>query len=516
MQTQGAGQSRPIDSILIVGGGTAGWLTAAYLRRVIDKIPGAPVEITLVESEEIGTIGVGEATVITLRDMMKALGVAEGRFLKQCDATFKHGIRFRGWRNGETNDHFFHSFEAPSLGDGFSITQHWVAARLRGEETEPFDCAVGVQATLAEGGRAPKLWNSPGYEAPVAYAYHLDAGLFARLLQEVAIGAGVRRIQDTVVRVEAEGDRILAVHTRARGPLTADLYIDCSGFRSLLLGAALGEPLVDYAKALPCDRAVALRIPHAPDAPLRPFTTATAAESGWIWDLDLQSRRGTGHVYASAFTTAEDAERRLRAYVGRAAEGCPALHLRAPAGRRRRLWVGNCVGVGLAGGFIEPLESSGIYLVETGLRLLFDHLPAALPSPPLADQYNRLMADLYDEVRDFVAMHYCTTARRDSPFWRYQADGGQVPDSLARRLALWRHKIPAPSDVISNVCLFGYANYTFILAGMGWLPDDFPGARFIDAGRSRKLFDQMKDIRRRALALSPPHRDVVQRLAAAA
>ena len=506
----------PIDSILIIGGGTAGWLTAAYLRRVIDKVPGAPVEITLVESEEIGTIGVGEATVLTLRDMLKVLGVTEPNFLKQCDATFKHGIRFEGWHTGDATDHYFHAFEAPSLGDGCSIIQHWIAARLRREETAPFALSVGVQAALAEAGRAPKLWSSPPYEAPVPYAYHLDASKFARLLQKVAVDGGVRRIQDTVERVEAEGEHITAIHTRKHGALTADLYVDCSGFRSLLLGAALGEPLVDYTKCLPCDRAVALRVPHLPNSSLRPYTTSTATEIGWIWDIDLQSRRGTGHVYASAFATAEEAESRLRAHVGPAAEGCPALHLRAPAGRRQRLWVGNCVGVGLAGGFIEPLESSGIYLVEMGLRLLFDHLPTMLPSAPLADQYNRLMTGLYDEIRDFVVMHYCLTARRDSAFWRYQAEGSHIPDSLARRLALWRHKMPAPSDITSNVCLFGYSNYTFILAGLGWQPDDIPGGRFIDPARSRKLFSQMKDLQQRALTMSPAHREIVQRLVGAA
>ncbi|CAN7225830.1 tryptophan 7-halogenase [Pseudoduganella sp. LjRoot289] len=464
-----------INSIAIVGGGTSGWMAAAYLNKVL-SVGGAPIAITVVESDDIGIIGVGEATVPTIKGILAMLEIQEWEFMVETDATFKNAIRFQDWLNtpgeGVPGNDFYHLFEAPPVISGFSAATHWTSLADRGAQPRRFDLAVGVQGVLCENARSPKSEGGRPYEAPVPYAYHLDAVKFGQFLRRLAVGRGVRHVVDTVteVRKGPEGE-IAGLLTQANGELQADFYIDCSGFRSLLLGGALEEPFCDWSEYLLCDRAVACQLPHASaDVPLRSYTTSSAKEAGWIWEIDLFTRRGNGYVYSSRHSTPERAEEVLREHLGPAADGASMRHLDMQIGHRRNMWVKNCLGLGLAGGFLEPLESTGIYLVEVALSIFVDHIGTGPASPYLAQRFNGKMQSIYEELRDFIQMHYVTSNRDDTPFWRDYTSKVKMSDNLKYKLDLWTFKLPTITDLDGKLTLFGPSSYAYILAGMDRLP----------------------------------------------
>lgn len=462
----------PYRSIVIVGGGTAGWLAATYLQRTLGANPELPIAITLVESPEIGIIGVGEATVPTLRQTMRLLGIPEAALFKHADATLKNGIRFVGWRNGgdAASDSYDHPFDTPMPYEGYTSITHWLNLKQRGVAVPPYATAGVVQTALFDPALSPKLMTSPDYEAPVPYGYHLDAVKLGALLKDVALSRGVKHVVGTVVSVRCSEAGIDSVRLADDSVHAGDLFIDCSGFNSLLIGKALDVPWVSYSDVLLCDRAVACPVPHAQaDGQLLSYTTATAQPSGWTWDIDLQSRRGTGYVYASAFATEEQAEAQLRRHNG-AADDAEVRHLKMRVGHRARVWEKNCLALGLASGFIEPLESTGIYLVEHAIQMFLDYLPASADAEQPRAKYNAMMSDLYDELRDFIVMHYVLTQRQDTPFWRAYVNEVKLPDTLAAVLELWREKAPSNTDINRRLSLFSAVNWFYILAGMHRLP----------------------------------------------
>jgi tryptophan halogenase len=498
-----------LRSIAILGGGTAGWLTAAYLNRVLGGAYG--VQITLVESEDIGIIGVGEATIPTLRNTLQAIAIPEPEFLAGANATFKTGIKFRDWK--EPGASFYHPFEPPTLSDGFNIGLHWVNLRNAGVDVGDFASAVGAQSTLCEAGRGPKLWHSQPYEAPLGYAYHLDAIKFAKLLRDTATGRGVKRIVGTVDDVALDDDGYIAsLHTKEGDTIAADLFIDCSGFAGLLIEKTLKDPLVKFDDLL-CDRAVAFQIPFADKTrPIRPFTTCTAKSAGWIWEIDLFDRMGTGYVYSSAFISDEDAEAELCRHHGIDRATVTPRRIPMRVGRRTNFWIKNCIAIGLSSGFIEPLESTGIYLIEAAMKLLIDYLPSRRPSDALVDRYNRLMRDSYDDIRDFIVAHYVTSPRRDTPFWRAYTEEVKISDSLAGNLALWKQRLAMPPDIHSPLVLFGATNYNYILAGMDWLPRSTPMDGIIEPAKSRAILEEMKKIQAAAMPMHADHREYLTKL----
>lgn len=300
----------PYRSILIVGGGTAGWLAAAYLQRILGNNPDAPIDIRVVESTEIGPIGVGEATVPTLRNMMRLLDIPESALFGEADATLKNGIRFVGWRNGgdAATDSYDHPFDPPMVMHGYSTIAHWLNLKQRGLTTQPYAQAGTVQTALFDANLSPKMMNSPNYEAPVTYAYHLDAVKLGRLLQRIAIERGVQHTIGEVESVDLNDAGIEAVHLKDGQRLAADLFVDCTGFAAVLIGKALEVPWVSYSDTLLCNRAVACPVAYDDaNQPLRSYTQATAQNAGWAWEIDLQSRRGTGYVYSSAHCSDEQA-----------------------------------------------------------------------------------------------------------------------------------------------------------------------------------------------------------------
>ncbi len=508
----------PYRSILIVGGGTAGWMAAAYLQRVLGSNPELPVQIRLVEAPEIGSIGVGEATVPTLQATLQAMGIPESALFTQADATLKNGIRFVGWKHGGSaaSDRYDHPFDPPVTLAGHSTMVHWMNLHQRGLSTKAFDEAGGVQTALYEKNLSPKFLNSPDYQAPITYAYHLDAIKLATLLRTVATSRGVQHSQGEVTEVEVGEAGIQAVRLKDGQRLTADLYIDCTGFASLLIGKALDVPWVSYADSLLCDRAVACPIAH-PDAqqPLRSYTTATARGAGWTWEIDLQTRTGTGYVYSSAHCSDDEALATLRQLHGSAVPMAEPRLLKMRIGHRARMWEKNCLALGLAGGFIEPLESTGIYLIERALQSFLDYLPATPSATQGRSKFNALMGDLYDELRDFILLHYIISGRRDTPFWRDYTEEVAVPPSLQELLDLWNEKLPHNTDIQRKQSLFASGNYFYILAGLNRLPSQGIGpARYLPPAVSQEALAHIAKIRAAAVQQSPTMREYTQKMRA--
>ncbi|HEY6815171.1 MAG TPA: tryptophan halogenase family protein [Croceibacterium sp.] len=494
--------------IIIVGGGTAGWITAGYLARAFNAVERS-AEITLIESPDAGRIGVGEATFPTLRRTLSHLQIDEREFLRRTGATFKHGVRFENW--ARTRHSYYHTFEALLGQTGGETGDAWLARRSA-NEARPFAYEYGVQAFAADAGRAPKLLSDPEYMGQLNYAYHVDADLLGDLLCEKMVAAGVQHLRDDVVDVVRAGDTGLleAVIGRREGRLDADFFVDCTGFAAVLLGKALDVPFVPYGQYLLCDRAVALRLPYASDhEAVDPFTTARALDYGWMWKVGLQSRSGQGHVYCSAMLSDDDAEQQLRQVTGAGSE-LPARRLKFRTGRSARSWEANCVAIGLAGGFIEPLESTGIYLIEEGARLLARLMPLDGGGfARSAEAYNRHMASLYEEIRDFIVLHYCVTRRDDTPFWQAVQRPEHIPDRVRELMQLWKGRSPAPEDLATSHA-FPALSYQYVLYGMDWITDE--AARRARLKGAALPPPELEGRRAELLRLLPRHGEYLQTL----
>ena len=512
---------QPIKNVLIVGGGTAGWLTAAFLARTLGTSAPEGVRITLVESSDIGIIGVGEATFPSIRGTLAAIGIDEARFVRESNATFKQGIKYVDWvrpRGASGADHYFHPFSQPSQRPGGpDLLPYWLLGAA-GPGTA-FAEAATLQKRIADASRAPKRVSDGDFLGPMNYAYHFDAGRFAALLATHAKSLGVVHTVATVERVELDAEgAIAAVVTREAGALSADLYIDCTGFRAALIEGALGSPLRAMNDVLFADRALALQVPYPrPDTPIASYTIATAQEAGWTWDIGLQERRGVGYVYSSRHTDDARAEEVLRQHIGPASETLSPRLLKLRVGYREMQWVKNCVSVGLSGGFIEPLESSGIGLIETAAYLIGYLFPFNGDTAPVARVFNDLMRQRYQRIFDFVKMHYCLTQRTDTPFWIDNAEARSVPDSLRERLAMWRCRPPHRMDFITDVEMYPPSSWQYVLYGMEYSTDlgasraAYP--RFVDAQRE---FAMIRQVSQHALADLPAHRALVEQLCAKA
>jgi tryptophan halogenase len=488
--------------LVIVGGGTAGWLTAAYLDRAFNRDGARPLGITLVESAAIGRVGVGEATIPTLKRTLDFLGIRERDFLRRTKATLKHAIRFEDWaRPGHV---YYHPFEALETKVGIDPAPGWLMRRAAGS-TVPFHVEAGIQSVVADAGRSPRrVEDAQDYLGRLPYAYHTNAEALGDMLCETACGRGVRRIVDEVVSVvQTEDGDIAALNTRNNGCIEGDFFDDCTGFASLLIGKVLKTPYQPFGQNLLCDRAVAIPSPYRePPANIAPYTTCTALSAGWMWKIGLQDRLGLGYVYSSAFTTPDQAERELRQKAG-LDESLGARHLQMRVGRHAASWVRNCAAIGLSAGFIEPLESTGIYLVELAAAKLAAYFPLSGYNEGAVALFNAEMGEAYDSIRDFVVAHYCLTRRADTEFWREVQRRERIPDSLAQLLELWRDLPPMAAHIPARA-FFGHANYQFILYGMDWTPPEVMrnAPRW---GKGNEDVDRIRQAAARALADLPQH-----------
>ena len=499
--------------VLIVGGGTAGWLTAGYLaKRLGADLPGG-ARIQLVESADIGILGVGEGTFPTIRRTLDTIGIDEAEMVRRCGATFKQGAKFVHWAEppgSPGQDHYFHAFQVAENPGGFELLPYWL---LGGAGSDGWDQVSTPQKAAADAHRAPKLPTHPSFAGPLNYAFHFDAVTLAEMLRDQGIANGVDHLVDTVSEVLlAEDGSIAGVRTQEHGVLEADLYIDCTGFRAELIGKTLGMPYRSCLETLFCDRAIAIQVPYAgPHDPIASYTISTAQEAGWIWDIGLDRRRGTGHVYSSDHMDDERAEEVLRAYLGPAAERLEGRRFRFNAGFRETNWHKNCVAIGLSSGFFEPLEATGIVFSELAASLVANLFPWGGDYETSARQFNSVMLERYERTLDFIKLHYCITKRRDSAFWRDNVESSSIPDTLHERLERWRYRYPTEIDVDANVDIFSEHSWQYVLYGMGWKTDLGPKAgiyRYFDDARA--AFAEVRRQSQFAIANLPTNRKLVE------
>lgn len=498
-----------VKTITIIGGGTAGWMTAAYLNKVF----GESIDIRLVESPTVSTIGVGEATFSTIKLFFDYLELDESEWMPECSGSYKLAIKFVNWnREGR---HFYHPFQRHEIVDGFSIGEWWLKLK---DNLGSYDYSCFTVPYLCDTQRSPRYLDGRVFDTKVEdyfrpekafkknmlsnltiqypYAYHFNAGQLATYLQKLAVRKGVTHIKDDVLDVKLTDDgSIGAVVTKEHGEIGGDLFIDCTGFRSLLLGKALNEPFISYSDSLLCDSAIALQVPRNIEKQgMNPYTTATALSAGWVWNIPLYERDGTGYVYSSAFTTAEEAEREFRKHLGSVADKCNANHIRMRIGRSRNAWVKNCVAIGLSNAFVEPLESTGIFFIQHGIEELVAAFPDRTIDPALVKQYNKARAHCVDGVREFLTIHYCASTREDTPFWKATKKDIKLSDELKERMEQWKMHFPNSRNINQHYHGFEAYSYSVMLEGLGYLPQrSLPVLDHVNDSRARKTFGEISE-----------------------
>jgi tryptophan halogenase len=502
-----------IRRVVIVGGGTAGWLAACRIAAAADPAARPPIEVTLIESPDVATVGVGEGTWPTMRGTLERIGIPEAEFLLACDASFKQGSRFIGWATGAADDAYLHPFTPPVEAAPRDLIAAWAE-----RPALAFADAVTPQARVARLGLAPRQRTMPSYQGALNYAYHLDAGKFAALLARHGVERlGVRHIRDHVTDVErTEAGDIAAVRTREAGAVGGDLFIDCTGHAALLIGGVFEVPFIDQGHVLFNDRALVVQVPVDPDSPIASQTDATAHAAGWTWDIGLPGRRGVGCVYSSQHLTDDGAEATLRAYIAKAAPGADGAaltprRLAFRSGFRERYWVRNCLAVGLSAGFLEPLEASAIVTIELSLDALLDGFPADRAAMDLhAARFNALFRYRWDRIVEFLKLHYLLSARNE-PYWRAHREPASTPPRLTELLALWRDQPPSVRDFPQIDEVFPAASYQYVLYGMGFAP---PARGPLRPGGPAPALAQVEQ-RGRALSASlPTNRAYLSALAA--
>ena len=494
-------------SLVVVGGGSAGWMTAVYLNKLFNS-DKRNFDITVIESKDIGIIGVGEATVHSVRFFFAAMGLDEADLMKVTNGTFKTGIMFRNWMKpkGDKTHEYFHPFEQQRLGRGLDISSAWMVSGRDG--LERYDESVSLSAALIREGHGPKGPNSPAYQGVVPYGYHIDAVLLARYLRDKAVEAGVRHIEATITDATVEDGTIKAVHAEGL-TVEGDFFIDCTGFRGLLIDKLKSGNWNSFEDALPCNRAVAIQRELTPGEAPKPYTVATALTNGWAWQIDLSNRQGTGYVYDGNRLSEAEAEAELRAFLGPQSEVLKCTHLKMKIGCREEFWVGNCIATGLAGGFIEPLESTGLHLINLAAGLMGTHLLATEPNQALRDSFNRLMRGFYQDLKQFIVLHYCLTDRDDTDFWRKAPATVDHTPWLKSQLEIWQHKICEFQDLAGSFSTtFSDENYRYILYGMQHYPRLGYAA---PEGGFDPLFAQVKAIGANAVAATLSHADYLAR-----
>ena len=502
--------SHPIRSgeagrrIVVVGGGTAGWMTAAALSRFLDPA----WSVTLVESDAIGTVGVGEATIPLIQNFNAGLGIDEAEFIAATNGSYKLGIEFVGW--GDPESKYLHAFGLVGRSLGILPFQHyWLRGRAEGLAGPLGDYVLNNVA--CEANRFAHVQRPQGSALPpMVYAYHFDASLYAAFLRRYAETRGVERQEGKIASVElaSESGDVASVTLEDGCAVAGDLFIDCSGFRAILIEDALETGWVDWSHWLPCDRAIA--VPCEATEPLTPYTRSTAHAAGWQWRIPLQNRTGNGHVFCSAAMEEDEARDILMANLDGAPTGEPRT-LRFTTGMRKRFWNRNVVAIGLSSGFLEPLESTSIHLIQTGIQRLLDYLPVSGFGDADRDNFNRRAAYEMERIRDFIILHYHANGREGQPFWD-QLRNMEIPDSLAEKLGMFR----AGGKVIRDQDeLFDVPGWVQVMIGQGVEPQGWhPLADSLPSDRLGQFLDTVKTAYQRDVARLPGHGDYVRNLAA--
>ncbi len=505
-----------IKSIVIVGGGTAGWITAGTLAAKIRKHYSEGINICLVESPKTPIIGVGEGTWPTMRNTLKKMGVRETDFIRECNASFKQGAKFVHWCTGQKNDFYYHPLVLPQGFSDINLAPHWLAD----SNNQSFSNAVCVQETLCEAGLAPKLITTPEYAAVANYAYHLDAGAFAEFLKKhCTTKLGVTHLLADVINVNAadNGD-IASITTDTQGDIAGDLFIDCSGFNSLLLGKHYEVPFISCKDVLFIDTALAVHLPYENDnSPIASHTISTAQDSGWIWDIGLPTRRGIGHVFSSAHSSTEQAEEKLHQYLRQHSSKTDQLSVRKiliTPGHRAKFWEKNCVAVGLSAGFLEPLEASALVLIEISAAMIAEQLPATrIAMDIIAKRFNETCLYRWQRIIDFLKLHYTLSKREDSDFWRDNKRPNSIPESLQELMILWRYQSPWHMDFDRAVEVFPAASYQYLLYGMGHTTAASPqGMSSRNRQLAQELFNKNTTLAQQLKNQLPSNRELINKI----
>lgn len=450
---------KPLKNIIIVGGGTSGWMAAACFAKLLRPLG---ISITLVESSEIGTVGVGEATIPPILDFIRLLGIDERHFIQSTQATFKLGIKFNDWY--ELGQSYWHQFGAVGANiDGVQFYQHWLRSKRAGNPAQFTDYAPAI--AMAKKNTFDIITDARHALQGAKYALHFDATLVAKYLRDYAEKNGVLRIDSKIQRaLLAEQGDVAAILLEDGRELAADFFIDCSGFRGIIIEEALNSGYENWSAYLPCNSAVVAQTTNHGSA--APYTQSTALSCGWQWRIPLQQRTGNGYVFCSNYCSDEEATALFTQNLQGELVTAPRI-LRFVTGKRKQLWKRNCIAVGLASGFLEPLESTSIHLAMKTILKFVEMLPAAGPDQPTIDEFNRQLDAEYESIRDFIILHYCTTNRRDSEFWRWCASM-EIPASLQTKIALFKSCGRLQRDEFN---LFTANSWYAVLEGMGLRPD---------------------------------------------
>ena len=495
----GALESTAIQKIVIVGGGSAGWMAAAALSNVLDR----RCQITLVESEQIGTVGVGEATIPTIQLLNETIGLDEREFMRQTRATFKLGIEFVNW--GREGHRYFHGFSHFGIAfDALPVHQHWLKHRHLPDMGELEDYSLAWHA--ARLGRFAMPTRQAGLlSSSYNYAFHFDATLYARHLRDLSVARGVVRTEGRIVQVlrHPESGFVTSVELENGASVEGDFFIDCSGFQALLIGQAMQVGYESWLQWLPCDRAVA--VPCSLEGPPSPYTRSTALKAGWQWTIPLQHRIGNGHVFSSAFTTEEDATQALMSRLPGQALAEPRT-LQFTPGRRHKAWEHNVLALGLASGFLEPLESTSLHLVHSGIATLLGIFPDRHCHSALRNEYNRRFAIEMERIRDFLILHYKLSERTDSEMWRHCAHM-EVPPSLQERIELFRQ---GGHLQIDNHDLFGHESWLAVHLGQFNVPQSHAALLDLRPVDGRAGLMRLQQALRQAAEQMPRHEDFLK------
>jgi flavin-dependent dehydrogenase len=502
-----------IKRIVVVGGGSAGWLTAAIIaaERGVDA---GGLRVTLLESPDVAPLGVGEGTWPSMRDTLHRIGVSESDFVRECEVSFKQGSRFDGWIDGVDAHRYFHPFAAPHGYFDANLPARWHALG----PGVPFAELVCPQPQLCLHGRAPKQAATPEFAAVSNYGYHLDAGKFGEFLRRHATARlGVTHVRDHVLAVNAHPDGdIASLQTREHGAVEGDLFIDCTGSRALLLAGHYGVALQSQRHVLFNDSALAVQVPYPhEDSPIASPTISSARAAGWIWDIGLPSRRGVGYVYSSSHSTDDQAQQVLQDYLK--ATNSPAAvaaprKLSFQPGYRERFWHRNCVAVGQSAGFIEPLEASALAMVELAAATLADTLPATRAAmDACARRFNDAFTYRWERVIEFLKLHYVLSRRSDSDYWLDNLANASIPERLQESLLVWRDRPPSRHDFPRIEEIFPAASYQYVLLGMGFEPAWQEAPRRSDQpALADRFVGEAAALTRRMLAGLPGNRELIE------
>jgi tryptophan halogenase len=507
--------------VVIVGGGTAGWLAANHLATKLKPSQSNGLSITLIESPDIPTVGVGEGTVPSIRNTLREFGISETELIREADATLKQSIKFYDWNHNPINNsatdrtnQYHHLFDYPNIQNS-DLTTFWLSQKS--SERGCFAQTVSIQASIADRGLAPKLITHPEFSGFCDYAYHLDAGKFSGLLKSNAVERlGVKHCLDNVLEVQKnESGDIDALQCQRTGRIEGDIFIDCSGFASILLGQALGVPFIDKRKQLFVDHAVVAQVPYLEeDAEIPCFTKAHARKHGWIWDIGLSNRRGVGYVYSSDYASHDSAQQTLQDYLGPLGQQASFRKIPMKIGYREKSWSKNCIAIGLSQGFVEPLEATGLLTFDVTARMLANNFPIVKSDIPLLEErFNRTVSYAWERVLDFIKLHYFLSKRDDSQFWIDNRDPSTLPDSLKEKLQLWKSRPPTSYDFFTKHEIFNLDNYLYVLYGMNFNTNLEPENYLFNLDSNAKQeIDRLRQQGQELTKQLLPHRELIEKI----